>query len=393
MAAPIFSGLDNNPTFTENSSAVLLDTSASVSDADVNQSVDGATLTLARVGGGSEQDILSGNFDEGQVISQRSGLVVGFAVLSAGTLTVTFNSDAVLDDVNDVLQQLTYANSSDTPPSSVVVGYTFDNGDVATGSITVSINQINDAPSIDTVNPSAFFQPGSSGVVLSPAVTLSDFDSATLNRATVSFLGSFLGSDTLSVNVGSTGIAASYAGGVLTLSGNATIEQYRQVLQTVTYTSSAADPTNGGADPSRDLRWEIRDAANAVSSAADTHLDFSPSVDLDASAAGIDFATTFAAGGAAVAIADSDANITITSLQSISSISVVLTNATPGAIVGDRRTSRCDGRQFAAGQGHAHHQRRWQRSAIRECAEVGDVWQREYEYRPDCAQPDRRRVG
>ena len=157
VAAPVFNSLDNTPIFNENSSAVLLDSDATITDADLNATspIDGATLTLQRLGGASADDLLSGNFDEGQVISQISGLVVGSAVLSEGLLTVTFNGDAVFGDVNDVLQRLSYANGSDTPPPSVTIGYTFNNGDVATGSITITINPVNDAPSIDFVGRAA----------------------------------------------------------------------------------------------------------------------------------------------------------------------------------------------------------------------------------------------
>ena len=335
---PVFVDLDNNPTFTENSSAVLLDSDATVSDADLapTDPIDGATLTLQRVGGASPDDFINGNFDEGQVISQTSGLVVGFAVIADGVLTVTFNSDAVFADVNDVLQQLTYSNASDAPPPSVVIGYTFNNGDTATGSITVTINQVNDRPSIDALAGSALYQPGSGGAILSPNVALSDFDSPLLSGAVVAFSGGFLGTDVLSADVGSTGIVANYAGGVLTLSASsgATVAQFRQVLQTVTYSSTAADPTNGGAALDRTLNWFVTDSATppADSPTLTTTLNFGPAVDLDASAAGIGFATTFTQGGAAVAIADTDADITA-SFQVVSALSVILTNAKAGDVL------------------------------------------------------------
>ncbi len=334
---PAFTGLDNNPTFTENSSSVFLDTDASVVDTDLTSEspIDGATLTLARVGGANGQDFISGNFDEGQVISQLSGLVVGAAVISDGTLTVTFNSDAVFADVNDVLQQLTYANASDAPPASVVIDYTFKNGptvnDIATGSVTVTINAANDPPSIDAVNGSARFQPGSSGLVLSTTVLLSDPDNTMLSGATVSFADGAFGTDNLLANVGSTGILANFSAGVLTLSGAATLAQYRDVLESVTYTNSDSDPTGGGSSPTRVLRWQIKDAAGTLSGTADTIVDFAPGVDLDVSGVGFDFVTSFAQGGPPVAIADTDADIM--SFNPISSVSVVLTNAKAGDVL------------------------------------------------------------
>ena len=349
MAAPVFNGLDSNPTYTENSSAVLLDNNASITDADI-----GALHPLhrgyphsgplgrderrrfvqrcapqRRPGDGVRHDRgfgKSGNFIVVEII-------IGTYTNDDGTLVITFNDQATGDRITDVLRQLTYSNASDTPPSSIVVGYTFNNGDTATGSITVTINAVNDPPSIDALDGSALYQPGSGGVVLSPNISLSDFDSPTLSGAVVAFSGSFLGTDVLSANVGSTGIVANYAGGVLTLSkpsgGPATVEQYRQVLATVTYSTTVTDPTNGGAAPDRALNWFVTDSANADSPAINTTLAFGPGVDLDASGAGIGFATTFTQGGAAVAIADTDADITAT-FDAVSGVTVVLTNAKAG---------------------------------------------------------------
>ena len=52
MAAPVFTGLDNNPAYIENLSPVVLDSNATISDADIGASTPftGATLTLARSG-------------------------------------------------------------------------------------------------------------------------------------------------------------------------------------------------------------------------------------------------------------------------------------------------------------------------------------------------------
>ena len=148
MAAPVFVGLDNNPQFTENGASVVLDNNATVTDADLTlgSSVSGATLTLARASQASPDDLfLSGLFDENQVIV--SGNPVGTFENSAGTLTITFNDSAVLSDVNTVLQSLQYLNGSDSPPPSVEIDYTFNDGDVATGRIIVGITAVNDPPS------------------------------------------------------------------------------------------------------------------------------------------------------------------------------------------------------------------------------------------------------
>ena len=54
--APVLSGLDGTPTFTEGGAAVVLDANATITDPELTGgSYQGATLTLARSGGASAQ--------------------------------------------------------------------------------------------------------------------------------------------------------------------------------------------------------------------------------------------------------------------------------------------------------------------------------------------------
>ena len=345
MAAPVFTGLDNNPAYTENLSPVVLDSNATISDADIGASTPftGATLTLARSGGADPDDVFSATgdvFSDGQVVvtdtiedPENPGnfilvdLPIGAYTNTDGTLVITFNDQATAARINTVLQALRYANGSEAPPASVTIGYTFDNGEQATGSITVGVTPANDNPAIDQLDGAAFYVPGSAAAVLSPGIVISDIDSPMLSQATVTIVSGFDADDVLSADVGSTGIAANYAAGVLTLSGAATLEQYRQVLATVAYSSSNPDP---GFNGSRSLQWEITDSGGLASGLSGSTLDFNPVIDLDQSGAGTGFATTFTEGGAPVAIADSDAVITVSSSTFISALTVVLTNARPG---------------------------------------------------------------
>jgi hypothetical protein len=130
-----------------------------------------------------------------------------------------------------------------------------------------------------------------------------------LSGATVDIDDSSLrAGDVLSVDAGATGITAGYnaATGTLTLSGPATLEQYRQVLATVAYSSTDPNPAAGG---QRAIFWSVTDVALG-SGTTSTIVDFIPIVDLDQSGAGLDFSTSFTEGGAQVAIADSDAFMT-----------------------------------------------------------------------------------
>ncbi len=326
MTVPVFHDLDDTPAYTENSSAVVLDADATIVDPDPG-AFDGATLTLARNGGASPDDIYAdtgGFLNENQVIVAE--VAIGTYSVVDGALIITFNADADATTVNQVLQALTYANASEAPPASVTINYAFDNGEQVSGSITVAITSSNDAPTVDGLTAASFYQPGSPGIVLSPGIALAD-DGATLSGATVDIDDNSLrAGDVLSIDTGATGISAGYndGTGTLTLSGAATVEQYRQVLATVAYSSTDPNPAVGG---QRAVFWSITDGALG-SGATSTIIDFIPTVDLDQSGAGLDFSTSFTEGGTEVAIADSDAFMTTSS--AISSIRVVLTNARAG---------------------------------------------------------------
>ena len=117
-------------------------------------------------------------------------------------------------------------------------------------------------------------------VTLDSAVTASDIDGTTLTTATVTITSGLLAGDTLAVDTTGTNIAAVYnaGSGVLTLSGTDTIAHYNGVLQNIIYSSSAVDPTNGGADRVRTISWQVGDGksgnnlSNTGTSSLATHV-------------------------------------------------------------------------------------------------------------------------
>jgi uncharacterized delta-60 repeat protein len=158
--------LDGTPSFTEDGPAVVLDASTQVYDAELHAAGNyaGASLTLARHNGANAQDSYSaktgGNLsalsESGALV--LSGVIIGTVTQnSAGRLVLTFNGSATEARVNEAMQSIAYANSSDTPPSSVQIDWTFSDGNSAAaqgsggaksviGSTTVSITESNDAP-------------------------------------------------------------------------------------------------------------------------------------------------------------------------------------------------------------------------------------------------------
>ena len=61
----------------------------------------------------------------------------------------------------------------------------------------------------------------------------------------------------------------SYSNGVLTLTGNATVEQYQAALDSVSYSFSPinSDPTGGGSHTTRTISWTVTDGATSHNTA------------------------------------------------------------------------------------------------------------------------------
>ncbi|MCX7211794.1 MAG: Ig-like domain-containing protein [Burkholderiales bacterium] len=160
--------LGGSVSFTENAAAVALDAGVAIYDADLaalnNGAGDygGASITLARNGGANAEDVFSAisnlSFTGGNAV--LSGETVGTVSNTAGTLSITFNSNATQARVNELLSSLAYANASGTPPASVQIVWTFSDGNtsaqgsggalVVQGTSTVSITPVNDSPVLNT---------------------------------------------------------------------------------------------------------------------------------------------------------------------------------------------------------------------------------------------------
>ncbi|WP_342347566.1 DUF4347 domain-containing protein [uncultured Nitrospira sp.] len=163
---PAFGGLDNTPTFTEGGAAVVLDSNATIADAELDAANDynNATLTLTRNAGANADDVFA-NSGTLNTLTESGSLVLGGTTIgtvttnSGGTLVLTFNGNATTALVNSALQQITYANNSSTPPASVQVDFVINDSNSGsqgsggalsnTGSITVTINAVNDPPTLD----------------------------------------------------------------------------------------------------------------------------------------------------------------------------------------------------------------------------------------------------
>ena len=270
-------------TYTEGGSAVVAVSNLTFTDPD-DTTLSAATVSISA--GGVSGDLLA---IDASVLS-AAGLLLD-ASSTATSLVIT--GDASLATYENVLRQITFSSSSDNPTSdgsstSRTLTWTVTDSfgsrqtdfpaanDASTATETsagatslISVAPANDAPTVSGLpGTAASYTEGGSAVVLAGAISLADVDDANLTEARVWISGDFTAGDTLSATVGASGITASYNSttGVLTLShAGASKASFESVLRTVTYSSTADDPT--AVSGTRSISWQVTDADAATGGA------------------------------------------------------------------------------------------------------------------------------
>ena len=223
-----------------------------------------------------------------------SGDTLGFSNTSAatfGNIAIESNSNGtlILESAGDsasitqwdnALSAVTYSftTGGDPTPSSVAGDTTRtvqwsvnDGNDNQSNTATTTIDMVHVAPTI-AAGGTVTYNTGTAVAVLATQPTITDVDGGgSLISAAVTIAGGFVAGDTL-VFANELGITGSYNAGthVLTLTGNASIADYETALASIKYNSSASDPSDGGADPTRTIDWTVTDgsAVSATSGAA-----------------------------------------------------------------------------------------------------------------------------
>lgn len=267
--APTITATGNNPTYTENGSAVDLFNSVSINTIETGQTITGMTLTVTNLADGSHELLLVDgtniallNGNSGTTAS--NGISYSVSVFS-GTATIALSSAGGLSaaTAQAVVDGMGYRNSSDAPSTAMrVITLTSitDSGGTANGgvdttatSITTSVFvfAVNDAPIVTSSAGASTFTEGGGGTVIDSGLTLSDPDNATLASVRVTIAAFQSGADVLSfINDGSSmgNIVATYnAGtGVMTLTSagaTATLAQWQAALRSVTYNNVSDAPS------------------------------------------------------------------------------------------------------------------------------------------------------
>ncbi|MGE4002046.1 MAG: DUF4347 domain-containing protein, partial [Planctomycetaceae bacterium] len=295
--APAFAGLDAMPVFTEGGAAVVLDGNATIADPELSaaDNYSGATLKLARSGGANAEDLFGGSGTLSPLVPSGS-LIVGSITVgtvttnSGGTLLLTFNANATAALVNSVLQQITYANSSFAPPANVQIDFTIDDANSGnqgsggalsgSGSVTGTINAVNNAPALDLDGDDSSgaagsgyavtFTEGDGPTAIADADTdVMDVDGSTFDHVTLTISGLLDGNserllldgDTFALATGVAGqntaggsyrVAVTASGGAATVTitrqggGTFTTAEAETLIQSVRYQHADGDnPTDG----------------------------------------------------------------------------------------------------------------------------------------------------
>jgi hypothetical protein len=220
--APVFGNVDPAISSTEQVFAIA-DGNITIRDAELDAlngglgDYAGASITIARQGGANPDDFGWIDFAGASFTAGFSGLEYGGLIFAGitgggGTATISFTSaqtPATTVLVNEVIQRFMYANGSDNPPASIVVDYTFNDGNagaqgtggsgITIASMTVNITPVNDEP-VNTV-PGAQTTDEDIGVVFSAGN------------------GNAIGIDDVDGNSGSETAVLSVSQGVLTFGG------------------------------------------------------------------------------------------------------------------------------------------------------------------------------
>ncbi len=269
--------LDATPTFIEDGTAVVLDADVDLSDSELDAlngglgDYDGASLTLVRNGGVSTEDILS--FNDGNGITlvgsnliKNSQTIATFDITTTpGQLVITFTNvngeTPTSTDVDNILHQITYANSSDTPPASAQIDWTFNDGNTGDqgagnaleviGSTTVSIAAVNDVPVITNSAGTISYTEQNSAVAIDSGLTIADPDgkNGSINApdfsAVVIISTNFDPNDVLSFS-NTANIQGNLVGNTLTLTvvpaQTATVADFEAALRSVTFFNGNDDP-------------------------------------------------------------------------------------------------------------------------------------------------------
>ena len=218
---PALTASGTTNTFTVGESAVAVDSgltgSPSASD------LTGATATIS-----------SGTFQSGDMLSftNQNGITSSY---SGGVLTLT--GDATVAQYQAALRSLMFSTTSTIGTNRTISVVAVD-GTLDSSPAIEQVNVLLVPPVVTASGTTNAYLVGSAGVAVDLGLTISPYD-VDLTGATVTISSATLQPGDVLNFTNQNGISGVYSGGVLTLSGNATIVQYQAALRSVTFSSTS----------------------------------------------------------------------------------------------------------------------------------------------------------
>jgi hypothetical protein len=249
-------------------SAVAINSGLTVADPDSGGTLASATVTITGgyIPGEDALSFVNNGISEGNIgVSSNAN---GQLVLTSPGATATLTQwDAALDAVT--------FDTTSTTPGSRNIGWTVSDN-VSTSTQAASTLDVSVGPQI-SAGATATFTAGGTAQLLDSGLSVTDPLSAPLTSATVTIAGAISG-DTLSFTANPTNDGdITLSGGtgsqlVLTsASGTATLTQWDAALDSITYSfTTNADPTVGGAQPTRTIDWVVSDGTHTSPTATST---------------------------------------------------------------------------------------------------------------------------
>jgi len=263
ISQPVLAGAGNTVGYTEGGSATVIDSGLTVSDAS------STTLASATVS-------ISGGFFAGDQLNftNQNGITGSY---NAATGVLSLSGSSSVANYQTALDSVTFSSSSQNPTNfgadtSRTINWLANDGTTNSNTVasTVNVTAVDNAPVLGGPGTTVSYTQGGAATVIDSGLTASDVDNQNLASATVAISSGFFAGDQLNFT-NQNGITGSYnaATGVLSLSGSSSVANYQAALDSVTYSSTSGNPTNGGTDTSRTISWLANDGtlnSNTVTS-------------------------------------------------------------------------------------------------------------------------------
>ena len=231
------------------------DAPLAVNDTDVATEAGG--VSNQTVGTNATGNVLSNDSDSDG--NDTKTVTAGVFAGQFGSLTL--NADGSYVYVIDNTKATVNALKTSTDTLSDAFSYTVTDaaGLTSSATLTLTLQGANDAPSLTAVN-SVNYTALAIPTVLAPDLSLTDSDSSLLSSALIFVASGWDLQDQLSFTSPTAAISGLYEPdtGLLTLSGDASLNDYQQALRSVSFSSSSTNPMSTLA--SRTVLWQITDS-------------------------------------------------------------------------------------------------------------------------------------